>query len=464
MAKKKTGQARKEEKHTKPTTSSDSIKHSRFSKSQLLTFLVLFAAVGGFIIYKSFAAPAEPPTVSISASPSTIHASPNSYSTLSWSTSGANSCSASGDWSGSEPLNSPPGFLVGPLTVVKTYHFTLTCFNSFGSTPQTASVNATPPIPTVSLSASKTSITAGQSTTLSWSSTNATSCSASWTASHATAGSQAVSPGATTTYSISCSGGGGTSSASRTVSVLPSLSFSTNKTSITKGQSATLTWTVASATSCTASGSWSGSKAASNGAHSETVTPSASSTYNLSCANASGTTQAPSISVSVTGTPPPPPAKPVVRLVASPATVAYNSFTYLQWSSSNASSCSGTWTASHATSGTQKTGNLTSTKTYSITCSGAGGSTTTSTRVAVASANCGSSCPAPTSSTPPPADTTAPTDSTTELLGTTDENTSPSESSDNVSNLQQNQTKKRNHLKDFILGGLIGGLIGFVKN
>ena len=52
-----------------------------------------------------------------------------------------------------------------------------------------------PPAPTVSLSANPTTITSGASTTLSWSSTNATSCTASgdWSGSKALTGSQVMS-------------------------------------------------------------------------------------------------------------------------------------------------------------------------------------------------------------------------------------------------------------------------------
>jgi hypothetical protein len=79
------------------------------------------------------------------------------------------------------------------------------------------------PLPTVSLSSNPTTINSGGSSTLSWSSVNANSCSASsppgWTSSTATTGSQSISPTSTTAYAISCSGAGGTSSASVTVTV-----------------------------------------------------------------------------------------------------------------------------------------------------------------------------------------------------------------------------------------------------
>jgi hypothetical protein len=77
------------------------------------------------------------------------------------------------------------------------------------------------PTPTVSLSASPTSIISGQSSMLTWSSTDATSCTASngWSGALGTAGSQTVSPTATTTYTLACSGTGGTASGGATVNV-----------------------------------------------------------------------------------------------------------------------------------------------------------------------------------------------------------------------------------------------------
>lgn len=75
------------------------------------------------------------------------------------------------------------------------------------------------PAPSVSLSASPTSIMAGQSSTLTWSSTNATRCTAPWTTSTATSGTQSVSPTSTTNYTVTCTGSGGSGQASASVSV-----------------------------------------------------------------------------------------------------------------------------------------------------------------------------------------------------------------------------------------------------
>ncbi len=78
----------------------------------------------------------------------------------------------------------------------------------------------TPPaVPTANLTAAPTTITDGESVDLSWSSTDATSCTAAWTQSTATSGSEPVSPTSTTTYTITCNGVGGSASDSVTVTV-----------------------------------------------------------------------------------------------------------------------------------------------------------------------------------------------------------------------------------------------------
>ena len=84
-----------------------------------------------------------------------------------------------------------------------------------GSTPTTP----TTPIPTVNLSAEPTSVLLENTSTLTWSSTNATSCSASWTTQTGTSGSEAVtiSTVGNNSFSISCTGAGVTRSASVTV-------------------------------------------------------------------------------------------------------------------------------------------------------------------------------------------------------------------------------------------------------
>jgi chitodextrinase len=77
------------------------------------------------------------------------------------------------------------------------------------------------PAPTVTLTASPTNITPGQSSTLTWGSTNSTACLA--TSGFSTAGtpqgSSVVTPTVTTTYSVVCVGAGGSASASATITL-----------------------------------------------------------------------------------------------------------------------------------------------------------------------------------------------------------------------------------------------------
>lgn len=83
-------------------------------------------------------------------------------------------------------------------------------------------VETTPPLPTVRLTVEPTTVAAGGSATLTWSSTNATSCVAAdgWTGSRALAGSQSVGPiNAQTRYVLNCTGPGGSASANVTVAI-----------------------------------------------------------------------------------------------------------------------------------------------------------------------------------------------------------------------------------------------------
>jgi hypothetical protein len=76
-----------------------------------------------------------------------------------------------------------------------------------------------PAAPTLTLAA--TSVAVGSSTTISWSSVNATSCTASgsWTGTLATSGTQTISPTATgaSTYSLTCANSSGASTASKAI-------------------------------------------------------------------------------------------------------------------------------------------------------------------------------------------------------------------------------------------------------
>ncbi len=68
---------------------------------------------------------------------------------------------------------------------------------------------------------------------------------------------------------------------------------------------------------------------------------------------------------------------PVVTLVANPTTVDSGGTTTLTWSSTNATSCtaSGAWSGSRATSGSEASAAITTASTFTLACTGPGGTT-----------------------------------------------------------------------------------------
>ncbi|MEK7100854.1 MAG: CARDB domain-containing protein, partial [Patescibacteria group bacterium] len=105
----------------------------------------------------------------------------------------------------------------GAPTVTTTYQYN--CRNGNGTTNRSVTVTVLPVVPPAatvsSFAAAPTSITSGGSSTLTWSSSNATSCtSGNFATGGLTSGSVSVSPTTTTTYSMSCTGAGGPSAMS----------------------------------------------------------------------------------------------------------------------------------------------------------------------------------------------------------------------------------------------------------
>ncbi len=196
---------------------------------------------------------------------------------------------------GTVALNNGSAQLVTTFTTASTYMITAVYKgDSSNATSQSAAqsitVTAPPPAPMVTATVTPTSITLGQTATLSWSSTNATTCAAtgSWTGTQALQGTATETPTATGSdaYTLNCTGAGGTVSATATLTVnapAATVSISVSPTSMTAGQSATLSWSSTNATACSASGGWTGSQAISG---SQSVSPTASTTYTLTCTGA----------------------------------------------------------------------------------------------------------------------------------------------------------------------------------
>ncbi|HXY20405.1 MAG TPA: DUF4038 domain-containing protein [Gemmatimonadales bacterium] len=241
------------------------------------------------------------PTLTFTANPTTIASGQSS--TLTWSSTNATSCAASGGWTGAKATSGSQGVSPTSTTI-----YTLICTGIGGSDTASATVtiSTTPAPPTVTLTANPTTIASGQSSMLTWSTTNAAACTASggWSGTKATSGSQSVSPTSTTTYTLTCTGTGGSDSASATVTIatpVPIVTLTATPTTITSGQSSTLAWSTTNATSCTASGGWSGAKATSG---SQSVSPTSTTTYTLSCTGPGGSGSQ-SATVTVNASPPP---------------------------------------------------------------------------------------------------------------------------------------------------------------
>ncbi len=260
-------------------------------------------------------------------------------------------------------LNSIVRFLAYTLTVV---FFLAGCGDS---TNVDNSNTGQPQVPTISLTANPSTISQNGSTSLNWSSTDATSCTASgdWSGTKDLSGSETINGLQTdSTFYLSCTGDGGTSSSSVTVSVeVPAtarVSLIANPATVTLNGSTILSWQSSNTDSCIASGDWSGSKPASGEEVINSLTQN--SLFLLSCTGQHGTAQD---SISVTVAIP----EVTVNLEANPSTVSLNGSTTLSWQTNNADSCtaSGDWSGSKNLSGSETIDSLTTDSHFVLSCS-----------------------------------------------------------------------------------------------
>src|SRR6476646_2380275 len=148
---------------------------------------------------------------------------------------------------------------------IVTVLYMCSCSSSHSTSTGTGTCKGSNP-PTLVFSANTNSISTGQSVTLNWQATNATSTTITATVGSSTrtlttssqlAGSVTDSPSETTTYSAVATGAGGNSPAeSATVQVAqpvpPTITqFSVNPSTVNSGQTTTLTWATENATSVT---------------------------------------------------------------------------------------------------------------------------------------------------------------------------------------------------------------------
>ena len=320
------------------------------------------------------------PPPSIKLQSSAIALVPGESLTLEWSAADAATCTASGSWTGNKALSgseSLPNQTRGNKT------FTLSCRGTGGSAKETVRVSVAA-APAVTFTAAATAVLSGRSTSLRWRSTDATECTASgdWSGTKGRSGSEPIGPIVNDqyVYSLTCKGPTGEDTETVIVEKVdpPTLDLTLDKYGAKPGESVVIRWVSTDVQSCQASGAWSGAKAASGEETLSNFTTKGKRTYNLSCKGGGGSIRD---SVVLEVTPP-----PTISFSASPAEVAEGAASSLRWSAQDASGCvaSGDWSGDRGRSGSASTGPLNKIEnTFTLTCSGANGSSSSSVKVTV---------------------------------------------------------------------------------
>jgi hypothetical protein len=224
-------------------------------------------------------------------------------STLSWSVTNATSVTITGNPSTNLGLT---GSI--PVNPMVTTSYTLTATNAISSTSATIQVVVNPAVAKLAYCyAVPTNIMAGESSILNWSAIGATAVTITpGVGSVPLTGTFAVSPAATTNYTIVATGPNSTTaSCTVAVTVTPGqmpriIQFSATPPSINSGQSAMLNWTVDNSTSQSINNGV-GSVALTG---SQSVSPTATTTYTLTATNTFGSVTA-MATVTVIVIPPP---------------------------------------------------------------------------------------------------------------------------------------------------------------
>ncbi len=251
--------------------------------------------------------------------------------------------------------------------------------------------NNTEGAPTVTISASPTTIAVGGSSTLSVASANATkvlitgSDGSTYTL-PAIGGTQTVKPAASTTYTATASGSGGSATATVAVTVsasaeIPTVTITAAPSSILPGNSSTLTITATNATQVTVSGSDGSTYSLAAAGGTQAVSPAATTTYTATAKGNGGTVTA-TATVTVAAN-----AAPTVQITANPASIASGSSSILTIAATNAtqvtvSGSDGSTYNLGAVGGTQAV-TPAATTTYTATAKGNGGTVTAAATVTV---------------------------------------------------------------------------------
>jgi len=240
------------------------------------------------------------------------------------------------------------------------------------------------PVPTIqSFGASPAAITAGSSTTLSWTTTGSTSVliSPGNYGSTAATGSVSLSPATTTTYTLTATNSTGSATAIATVTVVPPTlpnisSFTASPTGITLGGISTLSWSTQGAATLTITP---GTYSTTSATGSTNVSPEATTTYVLTATNAAGSVTATATVTVQAATLP-----TINTFAANPTSISSGGSSTLSWTTTGATGISITPGSFTSTAGNGSTMvSPTTTTTYTLTASNAAGSNTATAQVTV---------------------------------------------------------------------------------
>ena len=238
------------------------------------------------------------PAVQINATPATIHT--GQLSTISWTTQNATSIAFIPDISDGE---GPPPVSSGILTVgpLQTTTYVATASGPGGSATASVTVTVQPLAPTITFSSTPSFILATQSAVLHWATSNATQVSIdNGVGAVQSVGSTQVSPGSTTTYTLTATGPGGTQTAQTTINVAPAgtlaITLTASPLSVAAGKTTTITWQSQNATSVNIEPSPGANQALSGSA---AVSLKQTTTFTATATDASGNTSSATVQVAV---------------------------------------------------------------------------------------------------------------------------------------------------------------------
>ena len=263
----------------------------------------------------------------------------------------------------------------------QSYSFQLTVMDNYGgkgiATTYVTTRNSTTPV-IVSFVGNPTTISSGQSSTLAWAVTGATSVSISSLGAVAASGTQIVQPTATTTYVLTATNANGSSTANVTITVnAPAVALTAcyaSPATIIAGESSTLFYTSTNATAVTISPGG-GSQGLSG---SFAVTPTSTTNYTITATGANNTTTSCSIAVQVNAGNLP----RIIQFSAAPLQILSGQTSTLLWVVDNSTSQTITTLGTVVAAGSQ-TVSPTVTTTYTLTATNQAGSVTATATVTV---------------------------------------------------------------------------------